>query len=328
MPGTMSADLIDYEFGISAIDSHYDRPIFDAVHLVIEDGRGAIIDCGHNEAVPRILDGLAAKGIAPEAVDFLVLTHIHLDHAGGAGLLMRQLPNATLVVHPRGARHMRDPVKLVEGATAVYGADAVRRLYGEILPVEPERIVEAPDGHSIPLGNHGRALQCIDTPGHARHHMCIRDTLSGHLFTGDTFGLSYRELDVGGRPSIFPTTSPVQFDPVALHRSIDVILGHRPGALYLTHYAQVRDVERLGADMHRLIDAHVAVARGELTSAPDAARHARIKDGVLQIVRKEARLQGWTVPEERWMEILGMDIELNAGGLESWIDGQKAGQAT
>jgi len=312
--------MIDYADGISAFDAHYERPLLAAIHMVVEDGRCAIIDTAHNGAIPHVLDALRAKGIAPEAVDYVVLTHIHLDHAGGAGQLMRRLPAARLVVHPRGARHMRDPAKLIEGVYAVYGEENGKRMYGEILPIPGERIIEAPDGSAVQLGAHGRTLTFIDTAGHARHHNAIHDSRSGHVFTGDTFGLSYREFDVAGRPSIFPTTSPVQFEPDAAHASVDAIVARQPGALYLTHYAQVGDVARLGADMHRLIDAHAAVARRERDAPADAARHARIKAAIIDMVRAEARLQGWTVPESKVFEVLGMDIELNALGLGSWID--------
>ena len=316
--------MIDYEFGISALDSHYTRPIMDAIHLVVEQGRCAIVDAANNAAVPHILEALRAKGLAPTDVDYLILTHVHLDHAGGAGLLMTHLPHARAVVHPRGSRHMADPAKLVEGATAVYGQAAIARLYGAILPIPVERMIEAPHGSSVPLGDAGRLLEFIDTPGHARHHLCVRDSLSGHFFTGDTFGLSYRELDVAGRPSIFPTTSPVQFDPQAAHASIDAILAYRPAAVYLTHFAQVRDVERLGADMHRLIDAHVAIAQAEFGHPNDAARHARLQHAVLQLAREERRRQGWTVSEACMLEVLGIDLELNAAGLGCWIDALRA----
>ncbi len=105
------SDVTDYEFGISAIDSGYQRPQLGAIHLIVEGGRAAIVDTGVNSSVPRVLDALRVKGIAPAQVDYVILTHIHLDHAGGAGLLLSQLPNAMLTVHPRGARHIIDPGK-------------------------------------------------------------------------------------------------------------------------------------------------------------------------------------------------------------------------
>src|SRR3989337_3646647 len=136
--------VIDYPHGISAVDSEYLRPRLDAIHLVIDNGRCAIVDTGANSSVPRFMEALAAKGIKPEAVDYVVLTHIHLDHAGGAGLLMARLPNATLTVHPRGARHMSDPSRLVQGTIAAYGEQSARGMYGDLVPVPRERILETP----------------------------------------------------------------------------------------------------------------------------------------------------------------------------------------
>ncbi len=241
------AAITDYEFGISAIDSGLARPGLDAIHLIVENGRAALVDSGVNASVPLVLEALHEKGLAPDSVDFVILTHVHLDHAGGAGALIRALPNATLALHPRGARHMADPSKLVEGTIAVYGETYARQTYGEIVPVAPERIREMPDNATLFLA--GRELVFLDTPGHARHHACILDTLSGHIFTGDTFGLSYRELDCDGRQFVFLSATPIQFDPAAFHRSIDRLLALRPEAVYVTHYGQVRDIPHLGAEL-------------------------------------------------------------------------------
>src|SRR5690606_6962335 len=243
---TRTPAFIDYEHGITAIDSGFERPMLDAVHLVVEGDRAALVDTASNASLPRVLAVLAAKGLSAEQVDWVLLTHVHLDHAGGAGLYLQHFPNARLTVHPRGARHMTDPTRLVAGTVAVYGADEARRMYGDIVPVAAERVVETPDGASVSLN--GRRFEFLDTPGHARHHVCIVDERSGHVFAGDTFGLSYRELDVDGRPVVFPSTTPVQFDPPALHASIDRLLARRPDAVYVTHFGQVRDVQRCGED--------------------------------------------------------------------------------
>ena len=220
--------VIDYTHGISAVDSQLVRPMQSAVHLVVEDGRAAIIDTAASHCVPRVLDALERKGVPSERVDWIVLTHIHLDHAGGAGEFMHRCPNARLTVHPLGARHMANPARLIEGTIGVYGAAETRRMYGEIVPVPAERIVTPVERGSIRLA--GRELTFYDAPGHARHHVVVRDSASGHIFAGDSFGLSYRELDRDGRQFVFPTTTPVHFDPLALHRSIDRMLasGRKP----------------------------------------------------------------------------------------------------
>lgn len=316
-------ELIGYPDGIYALESGYGRPQLAAVHIVVEGARAAIVDTGSNDSVPRVLSALAALGIQPENVDWVMLTHIHLDHAGGAGSLMCALPNAKLLVHPRGLRHMIDPARLWEGTSAVYGAERAYQLYGRLLPVPPERIVPATDGLELQLGK--RLFRIFDTPGHARHHICIWDDSAHAFFTGDTFGLSYRELDVEGRAFVVPTTTPTQFEPEAMHASIDRMLAMQPQAMFLTHYGRVTEVPRLGADLHRLLDTMVAVAqaaRGE-----GVARHVELLAGLEQIIREEADRQKWALDEEETLELLRMDLELNAQGLGVWLDSQRVREA-
>ena len=305
--------------GITTIDTGYgDRPRFCAAYLLVQDGRAAFIDCGSNDSVPRMLAALEAQGLARDAVDWLILTHVHLDHAGGAGALMRELRNARLVVHPRGAPHMIDPSKLVAGATAVYGEAAFARHYGTLLPVPSERVVEATDGHVVELA--GRPLLCVDTPGHARHHIAVWDAASRGWFSGDIFGLSYREFDTAQGAFIVPTTSPVQFDPGEMLASLRRMLAAEPAAVYLTHYGRVDEVQRLGADLLEQVDAMVALAR---ECDGDPARHARLVAALTALYVERARRHGVADAQVRVPELLAMDIELNAQGLEVWLDRAK-----
>jgi hydroxyacylglutathione hydrolase len=313
----MTPSVIDYPHGISAIDSGYVRPQLDAIHIVVEEGRVAVVDSGTNDSVPLVLAALADKGLGADAIDFVMLTHVHLDHAGGAGLLMTKAPNAKLVVHPRGARHMIDPSKLMAATRDVYGVEAATRMYGEIVPVPKARVIEATDGSTVDLA--GRTFTFHDTPGHAKHHNCIHDGATGHLFTGDMFGLSYRELDRDGRQFVFPATTPTQFDPEAFHRSIERMTALRPDALYLTHYGQVVDVPRIASDLLRLVDAHAEVARRCAAIADPRERVAALQAGIRTIAEDEGRRQHWGVAGPAIDDILGMDIQLNADGLESWI---------
>ena len=316
-------ELISHPDGIHALESGYGRPLLAAIHIIVEDGRAAIVDTGSNDSVPRVLTALASLGIAPENVDWVMLTHIHLDHAGGAGSLMCALPNAKLLVHPRGVRHMIDPAKLWEGTSAVYGSERAYELYGRLVPVPAERVVPATDGLEVRLG--ARRFRVFDTPGHARHHICIWDETARAFFTGDTFGLSYRELDVEGRTFVVPTTTPTQFEPEAMHQSIDRMLAMQPQSMYLTHYSRVSDVPRLGADLHRLIDTMVAVARA--ARGDGVARHVEILAGLEQVMREEVGRQKWALDEEQTLELLRMDLELNAQGLGVWLDSLRALEA-
>ena len=317
----MTIDLIDYDAGISALDSGFFRKRLDAIHLIIEDGHAAIVDTGINASVPLVLEALSTKGLRPEDVDYIFLTHIHLDHAGGASQLMRLLPNAKLAVHPRGARHMADPAKLWAATVEVYGEEVATRNYGQIIPIDKERIIETPHGFTLDL--RGRVFTFYDTPGHAKHQVAIRDAYTGHLFVGDTCGLAYTEVETDGRRFSFPTSSPSQFDPVALHASLDLIAGLKPEALYLTHYAQIHDVPRILADLHRLIDAHVEMARKVgATGVKGAARQARLMEGMAQIILSERDRHGWRLTDAETLDVFVIDHELNAQGLGIWLDAQ------
>ena len=311
----LPSGVFDYGDGIYAVDSVYDRREQTAIHLVIEEGRAAVVDTGTAHAVPHVLAALEALGIAPGAVDYVVLTHIHLDHAGAAGQLMARFPNARLTVHPRGARHMVDPGRLLAATVEIYGAETTRRVYGDILPVPRERVVETPEGSTLRLA--GRELLFLDAPGHARHHVVVRDGRTGHFFAGDSFGLSYRELDRDGRQFVFPTTSPSQFDPPALHQTVERMLSFGPSALYVAHFGRLTNLTVLAADLHRLIDAHAAL--GERCRGAGAERKRLLTEGVTSLVLAESERQDWRLPRENLLKLFALDVELNAQGLDAWL---------
>ena len=301
--------------GIHVIDTGFHRPVFDACYLVTEAGRAAFVDAGTNHSLPRLLAALAAAGLGVDAVDYVIPTHVHLDHAGGAGLLMQQLPNAQLVVHPHGAPHLIDPARLIAGARAVYGDDEVARSYGSVVGVPAERVLRTSDGMVLHLA--GRPLKFLDTPGHARHHHCIWDARSSGFFTGDTFGLSYREFDTAHGAWLMPTTTPVQFEPEALRHSVMRLLAYAPQRIYLTHYGPVGDVARLGALLLQQMDAMVALA----TALPDdAQRHAALMRGFSEIHRTSLQAHGCTLSAQRIEALLAMDLELNAQGMAVWLN--------
>jgi glyoxylase-like metal-dependent hydrolase (beta-lactamase superfamily II) len=303
------------DHGITVVDTGFVRPRFDASYLLVENGRAAFIETGPNSGVPRLLAALEAQGLGRDAVDYVIPTHIHLDHAGGVGLLMSKLPRAKLVVHPRGARHMIDPTVLVEGARAVYGREVADRDYGELVSVPAERVVTTEEGMVIELD--GRPLRFADTPGHARHHNCIWDEASRGWFTGDTFGIAYPDLYTSNGPYMLPATAPVQFDPPALHETVARLLAQRPDVMYLTHYGAVRDAEKLAVQFLAQVDAMAAAAR---SLANASSRHEALKLAFRDIYVAELRRSGSTLPEERLHELLAPDVQLNALGLGTWLD--------
>jgi glyoxylase-like metal-dependent hydrolase (beta-lactamase superfamily II) len=302
--------------GVHAIDTGFHRDRFDAAYLLVHGGRAAFIDTGTNHAVPRLLEALAALGISRDTVDHVIPTHVHLDHAGGAGLLMRDLPRATLVVHPRGARHMIDPKVLYQGALEVYGQAEMDRSYGRLVGIDAERVTTSHDGMVLELA--GRPLRFADTPGHARHHHCVWDAATRGWFTGDTFGLSYREFDnADGQPWIFPTSTPVQFDPPALRASIERLVSLDPSCVYVTHFGRLDGVRRLADMLLSQLDAMVAIA---LRMQGAADRHEALKEALLALYRDRLQAHGCRLTDERIDDLLALDVELNAQGIEVWLD--------
>src|SRR5690606_6473732 len=292
--------------GIHVIDTGFgERPAFCAAYLVVEAGRAAFIDCGTLHSVARMLAVLDAAGVARDAVDWLIATHVHLDHAGGAGALLRELPAATLVVHPRGAPHLVDPAKLTASARQVYGDELFEQAYGGLVPAPAGRVLEATDGHVVELA--GRPLLLAHTPGHALHHLSVWDERTRAWFTGDAFGISYREFDVGGRPFAIPTTSPVQFDPQQMKDSIRRLLAARPLACHDPDYGTgAGDVQGVG--LPRVDQAAAMAALPQfLVEAP--ARQAALTRALTRLYVDRARIHGVAEPERRVPELLEMDIE-------------------
>jgi len=299
--------------GLYAIDTGFIRPRYDAAYLVVSDGRAAFIDTGTNHALPRHLAALDALGVAREAVDFVMPTHVHLDHAGGAGALMRELPNATLGIHPRGERHMIDPSALYEGALAVYGAEVMARDYGRLVPIPAERVRVLRDGDAVTVGS--RTLVAADTPGHARHHHCYWDEASRGWFTGDTFGISLREFDRRGAwlgPSIVPS----QFDPEALRASIARLLARQPRCVYVTHYGRVDAPAALAPSMLALMDRMVAIGLTH-RAAPD--RRYRLARDFEALYLDSLATHGVT-DLDATRTLIAVDIELSVQGMEVWLD--------
>lgn len=312
----------DLPQGITCIDTAYQRPALAACYLIESAGEAAFIDTGTHHTVPLLMAVLKAKGIPPSRVRYVIPTHVHLDHAGGVGALMQQLPNASLVIHPYGARHMIDPTKLEAGAKAVYGEEGFAAQFGELIPVAESRVIEALDGHCLAFG--GRELFCLDTPGHARHHICIHDPQSRGLFTGDTFGISYREFDTGQGPFLLATSTPVQFDPEAWHATLDRLMALNPEVLYLTHYGEVRQPARLAEQLRHSIDQFSRIALA--ADAPSGKeRTAQIRGALLGWLVERLAHHGSRHSPGEIEELMGMDLELDAQGLEVWLQKREAG---
>ena len=310
----MQSTFYDFDHGITCVDTLYQHRGHTACYLLIENNHAAFVDTGTGKSVPYLLKILKLKNISIENVDYVIPTHVHLDHAGGAGKLMHELPNAKLVIHPRGAKHMVDPNNLIIGVTTVYGQEKFKEYFGEVVPIDKERVIVAEDNSEINFA--GRLLTFLDTPGHARHHFCVYDKLSESVFTGDTFGLSYRELKNNNADFILPTTTPVQFEPEPWYDSIDKILALKPKNIYLTHFGRITDVENLARQLKQDIAKYAEITKQYLHQN-DSENKIR-KD--IEIYLQE-RLQAVYTEEKvkKFMELLESDLNLNAAGLKVWL---------
>jgi len=307
--------VTEYSGGVNVIDADFHREHMAGCYLLEAESEVAFIEVGINSSTPRLMKVLKDRGWKPEDVSYVIVTHVHLDHAGGAGSLMQLLPNATFLVHPYGARHMIDPSKLEAGARAVYGDALFDSVYGKLIPVEEQRVRIMEDGDSITFGN--RQLSFMDTPGHARHHFCVYDSLTNGWFTGDTFGLSYREFDTQNGAFLLPTTTPIQFDPEALKESVRKLIANKPDYMYLTHYGRVDDVPRLAEVMINGVDTLAGFAE---KYKDEDSRRQKIETAMGDWLMAGLEKHGVSLDKDRCMELLAADIKLNTQGIEFWLD--------
>ena len=316
MTGNQMIEALSH--GISCIDSGYHRPGLAACYLMVDDGEAAVIETATVPTLPTLLAALERCEVAPEQVRWIMPTHVHLDHAGGAGALLARCPNATLVVHPQGARHLIDPSRLIAGAMAVYGEQGVREMYGEIVAAPAERVRQAPDGSRWPLGR--RELLIRDAPGHARHHYCIWDEASRGWFTGDTYGIGYRELHCRGEPFLIPTTTPVQFEFEAMLSSLELLMAAEPRYCYLTHFGRVAASRKHTDSLERQLREYLCLAQA---SEPGEQRQQRLAAALLDHTVGLLRAAGSSSSEAELRELLAMDMDLNAQGLLVWLERQR-----
>lgn len=316
---TIQANYKDLGDGIIHLDAEYLQPGVASVYLLIEGNECAIIETGTNHTIPFIFAALADFGLTADSVRYVIPTHVHLDHAGGVGSLMQSCVNAELIIHPFGARHMINPTKLAAGAKSVYGDEAFERLYGELISVDANRVIEAPDNFTISLGE--RNLRFYDTPGHAKHHFCVHDFKSDTIFSGDTFGIAYPSTRVNDEPLTFVTTTPVQFDPVAMHSSIQRLLEINPKAFNLTHYGQVKPSQKVAQQLKDSIDAFVEIANESSGVTDD--RVEVMSQQIQQYLLKQYRKLGGLESDQFCLDIIAMDSKLNAQGLDFWLSKQQ-----
>lgn len=291
------------------LDCDYLGPQFAAAYLRVSKGEAAFVETNTSHAVPTLLAALDAERIARQDVRYIVVTHVHLDHAGGAGVLAQACPNATVLAHPQAARHLRDPAKLIASARQVYGDAKFDALYGEIVPVAAERVRELADGEQVELG--ATTLRVHHTRGHAKHHFVVDDDALDSVFTGDTFGLAYPILQRAGTFA-FPSTSPAGFEADEARKSIDKVLALGRRSARLTHYGAYEDLEGIAAQLRRWIDLSEQLL--DLARERGAEAEAPIREALRARMQEEADRRGLALAAADW-DVLSLDLDLNAQGL-------------
>jgi glyoxylase-like metal-dependent hydrolase (beta-lactamase superfamily II) len=294
--------------GVTAIDTFMGgRERYTAAYLLTAS-QPTLVETGPGTSVEPVARALEALGIAPDALAHIVLTHIHLDHAGGVGSLADRFPNATVWVHERGARHLADPSRLVASATRVYGDERMASLFGPVEPVPAERLRVLDEAGPLDIG--GRTLRALDTPGHASHHLALVDSSTGVVFTGDALGIHVPDL-----PVLRPATPPPEFDLELAIASIERIRASEPSTLLFAHFGPIADVERTCDLAARRLHEWTDVVRDAMRSTTDL-------DEIVEVLTREAARETVTGADaqldlDRLETLAG--VRMNAAGIARYL---------
>ena len=297
--------------GVTAIDVEMCGTPGATSAYLLDAAEPAIVETGPTTSVETLREGLTSLGVGPDDLAHIVVTHIHLDHAGGAGALARHYPKATVWVHPRGSVHLADPAKLEASAARVYGEDELARMFGPIVPLAEERIRETADGGTIELGG-GRRLDVVDTPGHAGHQVALFDSASGGVFIGDALGVYLSDVRI-----LRPATPPPEFDLDLAVASVETIRDRRPSALLFSHFGPAPEVDHLcELAVHRLRKWTWAVEE-ILAEEPDASL-----DRVTELLEERTAAEFNPRKRDAWLieryELLS-SVRMNAMGLTRYV---------
>ncbi|RXT02329.1 MBL fold metallo-hydrolase [Ammoniphilus sp. CFH 90114] len=284
---------------------------------VLHEEQLTIVETSASPSVPYILDGFKELGIDPADLKYIIVTHIHLDHAGGAGLLLQSCPQAKVVVHPKGARHLAQPSRLIEGAKAVYG-DQFDTLFHPIIPVPEDRLITKADGETLEIGPNCK-LRFLDTPGHANHHFSIYDPVSNGIFTGDTLGVYYHQLEAAGMSFCLPSTSPNQFDPESMLNSMERIRNLDVDRIFFGHFSVAERTSDIYNQVEKWVPIFVNVAEETLNQGGNESEVYRRLYQVVQDYLLERQIP----TDHPVYDILKLDLEVGAMGLVHYLKKRK-----
>jgi len=301
------------ETGVEIIDCQYMAPEHAAAYLIVEGDRAAFVDNNTVHAVPLLMKALSERGLGADAVEFIIITHLHLDHAGGTSMLAEQCPNASVLAHPRAVRHLVNPARLVAAVKDVYGVEYYERMYAPINPIDAARVRAVEDGETISFGS--RTLTFLHTRGHAKHHICIHDSGSNGVFTGDTFGVGFLPRRTGARPFMVCSTAPSDFDPPAAKETIQRIVDTKAERAYLSHYGELTDVAGGAVSLLNSLEQIEAIVREAMDSERTGESLLQLcKKRVREAARAQAEACQTTLTDEEW-QLLDEDLTVDAQGL-------------
>lgn len=288
--------------GITALDTQMAGITRLTSSYLIESFAPAIVETGPATSADTVTAALSSLGIGPSDLAHILVTHVHLDHAGGVGQIAERFPNATVWVHEAGARHLADPSRLMASATRAYGEQRLSSLFGPMKAVATERVHALEDGDTVDLG--GRHLTALHTPGHASHHVAIQDSSTGVVFTGDAMG-----VHLPGVPVLRPAAPPPEFDVEQAVASIELIRQHARGSLMFSHFGPVGSVDDTCAEATLRIKEWSEIVRLAMNTTQDI--------GQLSTALRRATsgdLAKIAATDQERFEILG-SYDLNAAGL-------------
>lgn len=310
---------IDLGHGISLIDV-FDLGVAQRTGTyVLHEEELTIIETSASPSIPYLLKGLETLGIAAKNIKNIIVTHIHLDHAGGVGLLLDKCPNANVIVHPKGKRHLADPSRLIQGAQAVY-REKFDELFNPILPVPEERLFTMEDGDILQIGEN-RTLTFLHTPGHANHHFSIYDSRSNGVFTGDTVGVFYPQLLEYGLEFYLPSTSPNQFNPTAMLDSADRLESLNIERIYFGHFGMSNNPSDAFEQLRYWLPKFVEVGERITKDNPNASFEEKtdaVSRDLFEMI--SAFLDKQNVPREADVyEIISLDLKVCAMGIIDYL---------
>lgn len=288
---------------------------------VLTDEDTTIIETSASPSIPHLLKGLEDLNIDLHEIRNIIVTHIHLDHAGGAGLFLEKCPNARVFVHEKGARHLANPSRLIQGAKAVYG-EKFDELFDPILPISSDRLLVMKDGEELRIGEN-RILTFLDTPGHAKHHFSIHDSKTNGVFVGDTIGVYYPQID---SELYLPSTSPNQFDPDEMLRSAEKIIAFQPDAIYFGHYGKSGNpkevIKQLKFWLAKFLDTAEEVTHSHRDKSPERVSSI-IGEELLSKVKAFLEKQGIPYDHDVY-HYTELDLKVCAMGLYDYISKRTA----